>query len=229
IERNLRLIKRTLDFAYGNGFMSEELAHIIPKVRAARNLYLPTIFTHEEINRLLNAVDRSNPLGKRDYAMLSIAAGLGLRVSDIVGLTFSEIDWKKRNLTIFQQKTSKIVSLPLPDEIGWAIIDYLQNGRPQSNSCRVFIKHCAPYDELSFQVMNKKLHSYLHMAEIKCQAGKHAGMHSFRHSLASSMLEHETPLHVITGALGQTLEHSTETYLSIDIPHLRLCALEVTE
>jgi site-specific recombinase XerD len=226
--RKLRLLQQFLKFAYENGLIMERLSLTIPKPRIPRNLQLPTVFTKEEVNALLAAVDRSNPLGKRDYAILILAAGLGLRVSDIIGLTFDEIDWSKKLLSIVQQKTGKLVELPLTDEIGWAIIDYLQNGRPQSECDHVFIKHCAPYDALT-PSMYRTVQKYLQKAGIKRPVGKSAGMHSFRHSLASAMLEQEIPLPVISGTLGHSDMHSTETYLSIDLHQLRSCALEVDE
>lgn len=228
VVRKLRLLQHLLQFAYENGFIAGPLSPIIPKLRIPRNLQLPTVFTKEEVNALLAAVDRSNPLGKRDYAILMLAAGLGLRVSDIIGMTFDEIDWSKKLLSIVQQKTGKLVELPLTDGIGWAIIDYLQNGRPESECDHVFVKHCAPYDVLT-PSMYRTVQKYLQKAGIKGPVGKPTGMHAFRHSLASAMLEQRIPLPVISGTLGHTDMHSTETYLSIDLHQLRSCALEVDE
>ena len=226
IARKLRLLKSFLEYAHNNGYVPEPLVPIIPQVHVPRNIHLPTVFTKEDVATLLGSVDRSNPLGKRDYAILSLAACLGLRISDIVGLTFDEIDWQKKRLCIVQQKTGKLVNLPLTEEVGWAIIDYLQNGRPQSDCDHVFIKHCAPYDVLS-PSMYRTIQKYLQKAGIKCHNGKATGMHALRHSLASSMLAQKTPLPIISGTLGHTDPHSTETYLGIALHQLRECALEV--
>ena len=226
IARKLRLLKSFLEYAHNNGYVPEPLVPIIPQVHVPRNIHLPTVFTKEDVATLLGSVDRSNPLGKRDYAILSLAACLGLRISDIVGLTFDEIDWQKKRLCIVQQKTGKLVNLPLTEEVGWAIIDYLQNGRPQSDCDHVFIKHCPPYDVLS-PSMYRTIQKYLQKAGIKCHNGKATGMHALRHSLASSMLAQKTPLPIISGTLGHTDPHSTETYLGIALHQLRECALEV--
>lgn len=226
IARKLRLLRNFLKYAYDNGYITEPLAPTIPKVRVPRNIRLPAVFTTEEVGALLGTVDRSNPLGKRDYAILVLAACLGLRISDIVGLTFDEIDWSKKRLCIIQQKTGNLVELPLIEEVGWAIIDYLQNGRPQSDCDHVFIKHCAPYDALS-PSMYRTIQKHLQKAGIKCPGDKATGMHTLRHSLASSMLEQKTPLPIISGTLGHTDPHSSETYLGIDLHQLRECALEV--
>ena len=117
------------------------------------------------MQKLLTSVDRSNPLGRRDYAILIMAAKLGLRVSDIINLTFDEIDWTKKTLSITQQKTGKLVELPLTEDVGWAIIDYLQHGRPESECIHVFIKHCAPYDGLNSNI-SKRLQKYQEVADI---------------------------------------------------------------
>lgn len=226
IERNLRMLKQFFDYCHKHGYATEQLSPSVPKIRIHRDINLPTTFTQEETAALLSAVDRSNALGKRDYAILAMAALLGLRISDIIGLTFDEIDWAKRTLSIAQQKTGKLVELPLSDEVGWAIIDYLQNGRPQSSCQHVFIKHCAPYDELA-PSMSRTLKKYLRRARIETPAGKPVGMHAFRHSLASAMLERGVSLPVISGTLGHSDPHSTETYLRLDIAQLRMCALEV--
>ncbi len=224
--RKLRLLKHFLEYSYNNGYISELFSPIVPKVRVPRNIHLPTTFTRDEVTALLESVDKSNPLGKRDYAILVLAACLGLRISDIVGLTFDEIDWAKKRLCIIQQKTGKLVELPLTEEVGWAIIDYMQNGRPQSDCNHVFVKHCAPFDALT-PSMYRTIQKYLHKAGIRCANNKSSGMHALRHSLASSMLEQKTPLSIISGTLGHTDPHSTETYLSIDLHQLRECALEV--
>lgn len=76
IARKLRLLKSFLEYAHNNGYITEPLAPIIPKVRVPRNIHLPTTFTKEDVAILLESVDRSNPLGKRDYAILALAACL---------------------------------------------------------------------------------------------------------------------------------------------------------
>lgn len=224
----LRLIKQWLEYCYTQGYLDRPLSFTIPRIHVPKNIELPTVFTREEVQKLLASVDRSNPLGRRDYAILIMAAKLGLRVSDIINLTFDEIDWAKKTLSITQQKTGKLVELPLTEDVGWAIIDYLQNGRPESECIHVFIKHCAPYDGLNSNI-SKRLQKYLSKAEIKYPAGKTVGMHTFRRSLASAMLENGVPIAVISGTLGHTGPHSTETYLRIAIPQLRACALEVMD
>ncbi|MFQ9704052.1 MAG: tyrosine-type recombinase/integrase [Enterocloster clostridioformis] len=68
-----------------------------------------------------------SPAGKRSYAMVLLAARLGLRIGDIRNLKLHDIDWTKKQISIIRHKTQKALLLPLPEEVGWAVIDYLKN------------------------------------------------------------------------------------------------------
>lgn len=113
----------------------------------------------------------------------------------------------------------------MPDDVGWAIIDYLKNGRPVSDSKYVFIQHNPPYGQ--YADLRNLLVKQMRKAGIETPANKRIGMHCFRHSLATTMLEKGVPLPVISQTLGHADISSTEVYLRINISQLRLCALEV--
>ena len=98
----------------------------LKRVRARR---LPSVYTKEEVEAVIAAIDRTHPQGKRDYAMVLLAARYGLRISDIIGLRFCNLDWENNRISLVQQKTGKRVTLPLSEEVGGAIIEYLQIGR----------------------------------------------------------------------------------------------------
>ena len=112
---------------------------------------LPTVWSEEQIEQLINSVDITTPIGKRDYAMILLGARLGLRIGDILSLTLNDIDWSKKLITITQSKTKEPLSLPLPDDAGWAIIDYLKNGRPVTDYPNIFVTHNAPYKGSPFK------------------------------------------------------------------------------
>ncbi|MBM6517684.1 tyrosine-type recombinase/integrase [Parabacteroides distasonis] len=114
-----------------------------------KNPQLPSYYSREEIKKMLDAIDRSCPKGKRDYAMLLLAARYGLRASDIVGITYANFEWEFNRLSLVQAKTGKPVSFPLSEEIGSAIIDYIKFGRPDIDSPHVFLEHMAPYQRIS--------------------------------------------------------------------------------
>jgi integrase/recombinase XerD len=155
---------------------------------------------------------------------------LGLRVSDIRRMKLSNLNWSRKTITFTMQKTRQPLELPLLDDIGWAVIDYLKNGRPKTTSDRLFIRHRAPFDAFgeneSFQ---KELHRYMQAAGIEAPIGVHCGMHSLRSTLAKNMLEAKAPLPVISEALGHQNINTTSIYLKIDIEGLRKCTLDPEE
>ena len=107
------------------------LASEIHMPAVSKKSKIPSVWTTEELQELLHAVDRSSPIGKRDYAMILMACILGLRVSDIKNLRFGNFDWSNKKISMIQHKTHKPLSLPIPDAVGWAVIDYIKNGRPK--------------------------------------------------------------------------------------------------
>ncbi len=156
-----------------------------------------------------------------------MVAKLGIRVGDIKALELSDLDWRSMTISIVQEKTGTSVTYPILDDIGWALIDYLKNGRPISDSHHLFIRLQAPYTAFG---ENANLHNiitkYTRAAGIAILEGKRHGMHSLRHSLASALLEQGTPLPVISDILGHLNSQSTAVYLRTDMNGLKACALD---
>ena len=107
---------------------------------------LASVWDQELIVRLLAAVDRSSAKGKRDYAILLLAGRLGLRASDIRTLTLDQLQWEASALEVTQSKTGMPLSLPLTNEVGEALIDYLKSGRPPTTHREVFLKVTPPFE-----------------------------------------------------------------------------------
>jgi len=188
---------------------------------------LPSVWSKEDTDKLLSSIDLGNPTGKRDYAILLLAARLGLRVSDIRNLQLNELNWENSTIDIVQTKTKEPLSLPLLDDVGWAIIDYLKNGRPITSSKNVFVRHLAPFEAFGdndnlYHIMAK----HVSKAGIK-PSGERSGIHTLRNSLATELLQKETPLYAISGILGHKKTETTRHYLRVDIEGLRKCALDV--
>lgn len=172
----------------------------------------------------------ATPKGKRDYAILLLVVRLGLRVSDIRGLKLSSLNWNRKMISLIMQKTKQPLELPLLDDIGWAIIDYLKNGRPQTKSDRVFVRHRAPFDSFGEnESFYRELHRYLVVAKLDIPLDVHCGLHSLRSTLARNMLEAKASLPVISEVLGHKSIHTTSIYLKIDLNGLRKCALNPEE
>lgn len=193
-----------------------------PKIYIEENI--PETWSSEEVCQLLAAIERTNPTGKRDYAMALLAALLGMRVGDICRLEFSNLDWKQKRITYIQQKTQKANELPLLAPIGEAIIDYVKNGRPESESSCIFIRHIPPYGEfLSSSALSENLKRYMRHAGMTVTKRKLA--HSLRHTLASGLLYEGVPLMTISNILGHHSPQTTAGYTKVDLSALRKCTL----
>lgn len=208
------------------GITEIDLSPYIPKDNYKKHAKLPTTYTEMEIETLIKAVDRANPKGKRDYAIILLAARLGLRASDICQMTLKDIQWERNTISLIQKKTGSIIELPLLVEVGNAIIDYLKYARPVSNSKYLFLHVNPRYERLQEPTIHSIVSKCLLEAGIKNVTKKKHGPHALRHSLASLLLEKKTPLPIISEILGHSNTESTKTYLSIDITALRQCALE---
>lgn len=226
---DLYVLRSVLPLLFSDGVTSSDLSLFCPSVRVPAGAKIPSAYSPEDIQAILDAVDRENPQGKRDYAILLLAARLGLRVGDIRELRFENIRWDTAEIRFIQSKTGNEIVLPLSDELGWALIDYVKNGRPITDSKVIFVRHIAPYDAFGKNNnLNSIISKYFKAANIHVPPGKRHGMHVFRHSLASSMLANGTPLPVVSEALGHSETNTTARYLKIAVEQLRGCALEVS-
>lgn len=169
-------------------------------------------------------------MGKRNYAIILLACRLGLRISDIKKLTFGNFRWEDKQLVFVQSKTRAGVSLPLIQDVGWAVIDYLKYGRPNVETPYVFIRHLAPFLPFSEDDhLHQMIVKYMRLAHIPISSKKRVGMHSLRHTLASLLLENNTPLPTISDVLGHIDTESTAVYLKVDIKKLKECPLDIKE
>ena len=220
-------IRIFLKFMYLNNFTSRDFTLAIPKIKINHNNKIPhTIWSSDEINKILNSIDTTTKIGKRDYAIFMLLTHLGLRFSDVKNIKFEDIDWQMNILNINQNKTGKIVTLPLLDNVGIAIIDYIKNGRPNVDSKYIFLNRndesFSP--QFSFYHIFKK---YLTLANIDISNKKYIGTYSLRHSLATTLLQNRTPLSTISGILGHTDINNTAIYLKVDISSLKECCLKL--
>ncbi len=198
----------------------------VPSIKYISRRSLPKIWSDEECRKLLGVVDIGTARGKRDYAILMLVINTGMRQCDILNLKFGDIDWAGHTVRFMQQKTGLPNSLTLDDATGWAIIDYIRNGRPGNDGCgNIFLRHTAPY--LPMKSFYTTLTRYLKLADIHVQPETMHGMHSLRHSLATRMLREDVPIGTIADILGHANLRSAEDYIQVDIDHLRKCALEV--
>lgn len=220
---NLRLFLR---FLHIEGIISEMLDAVIVMPRVRDQLRIPSVWRREEILKILSAIDRENPTGKRDYAMILMIARLGIRIGDICNLKFENLDWRNGQIYFVQSKTQTPISLPLLKDIGWALIDYIQNGRPKVDLPNIFITHISPFKNFSDGNHHfKMIEKYMQLAHIPIKQKRKLGMHSLRYTLATVMLENHENFHNISAILGHRSEDSTSVYLKASYELLRDCSI----
>jgi len=226
VELQLCGLRSFLRYLHENSLHPSELAKAIPAIKARKQNRIPSVWSQENVAKLIDAIDKGNPVGKRDYAIILLVTRLGLRTIDIKHLKLSNLKWQDNRIELIQSKTAAVLNLPLLPDVGWAIIDYLKNGRPKAESPYLFLRHIAPLEPFSDE---DRLHQivvkYMQLAKIPMSPQKKKGMHSLRHTLASRLLAENTPLPVISDILGHISSDSTAVYLKVDVSKLRECAL----
>jgi site-specific recombinase XerD len=225
-DHTMRTIRQFMEFCHKNSHHPENLSPYAPFIHYEKRARIPSAYSYDDVMRLLNHVDRVNPIGKRDYAILLLIARLGLRSGDVCNLKYENIDWEQNKISFTQHKTGRPLTLPLLEDVGLAIIDYLKFGRPNCDSDVIFIRHRAPMGPFVSRSVYALVARYIGKAGLLTPNKKH-GPHALRHSLASRLLEENVPLPVISEILGHANTETTAVYLSISVEQLRRCALEV--
>jgi integrase len=218
-------LKKLLIFLEDRGIVSNEHLHVaIPKV-FAKQVSIVTTISHEAEQKLISNDKLSDPLGKRDQAMILLALRLGVRRSDIVGLKFSNINWQDDTITFIQQKTKVPVTLPLLTDIGNALMNYILNSRVDSNADEIFLRGYAPYKAMKPGSASKISLKYL--SEFDSEDCPEKGFHILRRTAATKLFENNVPSSVISASLGHLNPDSADVYLSTDSKKMRKCALSL--
>lgn len=218
------VLRDFIRYLHEKGILEQDISSTVPRPRIYVEENIPETWMPEEVRKLLGIVNRNSQVGKRDYAMILLAVILGMRAGDICALKFENLDWHRKVITFTQQKTGKECTLPLLPIIGDAIIDYLKNGRLESDSKNIFIRHIHPYGAIqSGTTLSGKIKNYMRQAGLTVKNRKAA--HSLRHTLASTLLQDGVPLMTISNVLGHYAPQTTAGYTKVNLPALRKCAL----
>jgi site-specific recombinase XerD len=212
-------VRMFLRFLIADGKCAVGLDASIPAFAHWRLSSLPRYLQPDEVERVITSCDPATPIGRRDRAILLLLARLGLRADELVRLRLGDLDWKEAVIRV-SGKGRRQILLPLTQEIGDAIVTYIQDGRPQTASDTLFIRSYAPFRAFAD-------HSPISM--IVAQAMRRAGVtcpsrgaaHVLRHSVASSMLRQGSSLQEIAGVLRHRSITTTEIYAKVDVVTLR--------
>lgn len=222
VSASMRVLLRYL---YQNGHTSEDYSPVVLSVRCRK--VVPSVYQTDEIEKMLVSFNQSSAIGIRNYAMVLMAARLGIRASDICALEFKNIHWERNTIEFVTVKTGKPAVLPLPADVGNAIIRYIKDVRPNSEDYHIFLRMQAPFKKLNPASLHMIVTNAFRDAGITARPGRCHGPHALRASLATSMLEKEIPLPVISEVLSHSDTDTTKMYLKVDMHHLRKIALEV--
>jgi integrase/recombinase XerD len=219
-------VRRFLHYLFEKTIIKEDLSLPLLCIKSHRAEKLPSIYNIEEIRKMDASIEKSSQVGKRNYTIFLLSSRLGLRASDIRLLQFHDLDWDQNIINLIQCKTKKKIELPLLSVIGEAIIDYIRNGRPKSESKTIFLTAQAPYTPISVPGLSSIVSNIIYKAGIDTKS-RHHGSHCLRHSLATSLLNKGVSLPVISDTLGHSDSQTTMIYLSVDINGLLRCSLNV--
>jgi len=223
-------VRSFLRFLCMRGLVTADLVAHARTLRFPEAHRLPPVWPSPTVEALLGAVDRSSNVGKRDYAIVLLAARLGLRACDIRALELDNIHWSEARLTLNQTKTGRSLSLPLSEELGQALIDYLRHARPQSHHRQVFLKARAPYEPFGpTNSLYSVTTSTLRRANISLPPGTPRGVHSLRHTLATGLVRSGQRLETVAAILGHSSIESTRIYTHLDVGALSSVALDPEE
>lgn len=220
------ILRALLKQLYDEGIIDFRTVSILDNLKTRPIKKLPSYYTPMEIMGVEAAIDRKYPVGKRNYAMILLATRLGLRSSDIRLLKFSDLNWDNNMIYLEQFKTKKCIELPLLTDVGEAIIDYIQHGRPKSESKFIFLRASSPYEPLTSTGLYVIINKYFQRSNVRWAKKRH-GVHAMRHSLATNMLQNGTPIAVISDSLGHGDSITTMKYITLNVSGLLKCAMDV--
>jgi integrase/recombinase XerD len=211
-----------LRYAWREGVSPVDLSDAVDWPQVYRLSTIPRSISWEEVNRVLAAVDRRTVAGKRDYAMLLLLVTYGLRAREVAALTLDDIDWKHDRLAVPGRKAGHSTAFPLSAVAGQAIVDYLQHGRPQTSSRRVFFRAVAPRQPVTADAVSSVARFRLLQAGIEVPR---PGSHTLRHSAVQRLVDASFDLKTIGDFVGHRSPRSTEVYAKVAVEALREVAL----
>ena len=215
-------LRSFLQYARYRGLISIDLRASVPTVANWSMASLPRALSAEEVQRLLVHCHRHTAVGRRDWAILLLLARLGLRAGEVVGLTLDDLDWEQGELCI-RARGGTSDRLPMPQDVGAAVADYLRRWRPACSCRQVFIRMKAPHRGFASSVAICSI-----VRRALARAGlnpAHKGAHLLRHSVATNLLRHGASLAEIGELLRHRSPQTTMIYAKVDLDLLRPLAL----
>ena len=216
-------VRSWLRYLHGRGVVRQDLARLVPRVPQWRLARVPGHLTWTEVRAVIDAIDPAEPTGKRDRALLLILATTGLRSQEVRRLELHDIDWRKSELRIRRTKSRRERAVPLLEEAGRALAEYILTGRPPIASSIVFLRHVPPVGPLP---LSSTMSAIVRRRLSRCGLRPaFAGAHLLRHSLATHLVQQQRPVKEIADLLGHRSIDTTAPYVKVALPQLACVAL----
>jgi site-specific recombinase XerD len=218
-------LRAFLRYLHYRGLNPRALAGCVPSMRRWKLATLPTYYylSTAQVQKALDGCDRTTAMGRRDYAILMLLAKLGLRANEVATLTLDDIDWRASEMLV-RAKGRQRTRMPIPRDVGAAVVAYLRNGRPKSSCRRLFVRTLAPHVGFASGCAITMI-AKTALDRVGIEGCAHRGAHIFRHSLATELLRSGATL----SEIGQLLRHeshdTTRIYAKVDIEALRTLGL----
>jgi integrase/recombinase XerD len=224
LQHTVAHLRSFLRFLAARRLIAAGLDTRIDTPRVYRGERLPRALPWETVRSFLRAIDRSTVRGRRDYAMFLLIVTYGLRTCEVVASRLEHIDWRSGLIRIPRTKVGGPLVLPLTEEVGTALVDYVQHGRPALSYREVFLRVRAPAGALKPTAVTEAFQTWTRRSGLPIPF---QGPHCLRHSLAVRLLRQGAPLKTIGDLLGHRSAESTCVYLRLQVEDLRDVALDL--
>jgi integrase/recombinase XerD len=215
-------LRNLFRFLFWSGKTKRDLANSLPRVARGRASHLPRSLRPDEIERLIDAAWSADAVGRRNYAMLMLLARLGLRATEVIAIELDDIDWRAGTILV-RGKGKQHDRMPLPEDAGQAIVDYIRHGR-RGSSRTLFVSNKVPYRPfVDAKILNTTLRAAFKTTGLR-PPQNYIGSHLLRHSLATDLLRKGASLDEIGDVLRHRSRTSTAIYAKYDIEGLRSIA-----
>lgn len=221
-----------LTYLHRVGHFSCDLSSAVPSIQCRRLSHVPRGIDEQAIERLLGSIDRSEEIGKRDYAMILLLSTYGVRGVHVRQLQLADIRWDEDQIVFHPAKGGKRIIQHLTAAVGNSLLDYLREARPGSTGYEEVFLTCgkgAPRPLCYPASLSAAISRRLKSAQIELPEGVSHGSHSFRHAFAKRMVTHSEPFKHVSDMLGHMVLNSTMIYTKLDLSSLRQAALEWPE
>lgn len=218
-------LRAFLRFLHTTGRLKTDLASSVMAPRFRVFERPPRTLPWQDVRRILHVIRRSEPPGKRDFAMLLLLATYGLGAAEVLALRLEDLDWQAGILRARRPKTKMSIELPLLPAVAKALTSYLRSERPPAKrTVRVFLSKKMPYEPISSGAIRHRIRLYARQAGV---SAKVIGAHAFRHSHASRQVDSGANLKVLSEILGHRSSSSTSVYIRVALKRLRGLGLPV--